>query len=281
MSLLVKNIVHRTEMVLGSAALGRLQGSRVIVFGVGGVGSWCAEALVRTGVLDLAIVDSDIICATNINRQLQATSVNVGKVKVEELAARLRLINPEAVITAINRAFNEDTEPSFGLAQFDYVIDAIDSLSNKVLLIEKTLEAAVGKPFGHPVLLSSMGAAAKLDPTRIRVAPLGKTHVCPLARHVRQRLREHGVQTDFLCVYSDEHPRLPQSRSYCGTNECTCTLDRCQHNESSSPQDRASDWCSKKKRINGSLVHITAVFGFTLAGLVVQDVSRHVETVPS
>lgn len=280
MSLIVKNITHRTEMVLGTLALETLQAVRVIIFGVGGVGSWCAEALVRTGLLDLTIVDSDIICATNINRQLQATSLNVGKVKVEELAIRLRSLNPEARITAVNRAFDADSWVDFGLEGYDFVIDAIDSMQNKVLLIEKTLTAAgVNVAAGQgpgPMLYSSMGAAAKLDPGRIRVARLEDTHVCPLARHVRRLLRERGVPATFHCVYSDELPVAPQARSLCGTEACTCTFDRRKHNEQAEGADRASDWCAKKKRINGSLVHITGVFGFMLAGLVVQEVRRRV-----
>jgi tRNA A37 threonylcarbamoyladenosine dehydratase len=274
LSLIVRNITHRTEMVLGGEALRMLQASRVIVFGVGGVGSWCAEALVRTGVTDITIVDSDIICATNINRQLQATSLNVGKVKVEELAARLRSLNPEARITAVNKAFEAESWEDFGLGDFDFVIDAIDSMQNKALLIEKTQAAAAAKPGHGPVLFSSMGAAAKLDPTRVRVARLDQTHVCPLARHIRKMLRDRSVPADFLCVYSDELPIDPQARSLCGTDSCTCTLDRRAHNRQAGEDGQASDWCAKKKRINGSLVHITGVFGFMLAGLVVQETRK-------
>ena len=251
MSLQVKNITHRTELVLGRQALELLSTVRVIIFGVGGVGSWCAEALVRTGVLNLTIVDADIICITNVNRQLQATSQNVGRVKVEELAARLQIINPAATITAINRAYDEISWPSFALKDYDFVIDAIDSMNNKVLLIEQAQAA------GRPVLFSSMGAAVKMDATKIRVARLEKTHVCPLAKHVRRRLRERDVATGFLCVYSDEQPVTRQIEL--------------PHEESS------YEFHGAMKRTNGSLVHITGVFGFMLAGLVVQEVRRRAE----
>jgi tRNA A37 threonylcarbamoyladenosine dehydratase len=212
--------------------------------------------------MDLTIVDSDIICATNINRQLQATAESVGRVKVEELANRLALINPAARITAINRAFNSETWPSFGLEGFDYVIDAIDSLNNKVLLIEQVRAATAVRSAGQgagglhqpPVLFASMGAAAKLDPTRIRVDLLENTRVCPLARHVRRLLRERGVACDFLCVYSDESPIVRQ-------------LDL-------SPEEGSFVFHGQKKRVNGSLVHITAIFGFMLSGLVIQDTVR-------
>jgi tRNA A37 threonylcarbamoyladenosine dehydratase len=290
----LKNMRHRTEMVLGPRALELLAASRVIIFGVGGVGSWCAESLIRSGLMDLTIVDSDIICATNINRQLQATAANVGRVKVTELAGRLADINPQARVTAIQRSFDADTWESFGLGDFDYVIDAIDSLANKILLIDRVQAAAAARPeaggpggqhgpaaassqaglakHGGPVLFSSMGAAAKLDPTRIRVDALEKTRVCPLARHVRRRLHERGLDTAFLCVYSDESPILPRAESICGSQECSCTDDRAEFNRSGGAA--APDWCARKKRINGSLVHITAIFGFMLSGLVVQDTVR-------
>ena len=268
MDKILKNIRHRTELVLGSQALGLLANSRVIIFGLGGVGSWCAESLVRSGLMNLTIVDSDIICATNINRQLQATSESVGRAKVEELAARLRLINPSATVIAVNRAFEDGSWQSFGLENFDYVIDAIDSLRNKILLADKA--QAAGATF-----FASMGAAAKIDPSRIRVDTLEKTQVCPLAKHVRLKLRELGIPTSFLCVYSYERPREPLVASFCGTDACTCTADRAAWaNDTGLP---AIDWCKKKRQVNGSLVHITAVFGFMLAGLVVQDVCRRTE----
>ena len=260
-----RNLVHRTEMVIGRAASAALAEIRVIIFGIGGVGSWCAESLVRSGVKHLTIVDSDIICATNINRQLQATSSNVGKVKTDELRERLLLINPQAEIIGINQAYEAETADSFPLNNYDYVIDAIDSLRNKILLIERSLAAGVS-------LFSSMGAAAKLDPTLIKIATLAKTTVCPLAFQVRRALRQRNVPMDFLCVYSTEEQREPQTPSFCGTSECTCTLDRAAHDQANG--SLSPDWCARKRRINGSVAHITAIFGFirtaTAAGQLIE-----------
>lgn len=234
--------------------------ARVAVFGVGGVGSWAAEALVRSGVEHVLLVDSDTICATNANRQAQATALNVGHPKTEELKRRLLEINPRAAIETRQAPYNAETRPTFDLTAFDYVLDCIDSLSNKVLLLEHAQEAGVA-------VYSAMGAGAKLDPTRIRVAPLSESSVCPLARMVRKRLGRRGTPRDFLCVYSDELPRDPLEATACGTGACAC---RPAHGEG---HKGSPDWCRQKKRINGTVVHVTAVFGFTLAGLVIQDIA--------
>ncbi len=244
-------------MLLGAEAVAAIRSMRVIVFGVGGVGSWCAEALARTGFGTLAIVDPDVVCASNVNRQLQATSLNLGKPKVEEMAARLKSINPELDIIAIRRAFDETSWADFELKGYDFVIDAIDDVRSKVLLIEKTLEAARENAAGGgastrgrrgPMLLSSMGAAAKRDPTRVKVAPLSATSVCPLARIVRRELKKRGAPTDFICVYSDEAPA-----------------------RAADPPREAMDEGAPmaKKRVNGSLAHVTGIFGLMLAGLAV------------
>ncbi len=232
-------LFHRTEMLLGKPSMQRLAAARVAVFGVGGVGSWAAEALVRSGVEHLMIVDSDTICATNVNRQAQATALNVGRVKTDELKRRLLEINPHVEIDARHMPYNSDTRATFDLAAFDYLVDCIDSLSSKVLLLQHGTEAKI-------TVFSSMGAGAKLDPTRVRVAPLSESSVCPLARAVRKRLGRRGVPRDFLCVYSDEMPRDPA-------------------------EAQTADAGVQTKRVNGTVVHVTAVFGFTLAGLVVQD----------
>jgi tRNA A37 threonylcarbamoyladenosine dehydratase len=204
-------------------------------------------------------VDSDVICATNVNRQAQATARNVGLSKTGELRHRLLDINPRATIEARQMPYNERTRDTFDLGAFDYVLDCIDSLCNKVLLLEHC--QSVGK-----TVFSSMGAGAKLDPTQVRVAPLSQSSVCPLARMVRKRLGRRGMPRDFLCVYSEELPREPVEATACGTGACDC-----QPKSGEAAGDRP-DWCGRKRRINGTLVHVTAVFGFTLAGLVVQDI---------
>ena len=251
-------LFHRTEMLLGKPAMLSLATARVAVFGLGGVGSWAAEALVRSGVEHLLLVDSDVICATNANRQAQATALNVGEAKTEALRQRLLAINPRAAIDVRQAPYNADTRPTFDLAAFDYVLDCIDSLSNKVLLLQHAQETGV-------TVYSAMGAGAKLDPTRIRVAPLSQSSVCPLARMVRKRLGRRGTPRDFLCVYSDELPRDPLMATACGTGACAC---RPSHED---PMHGSPDWCRQKKRINGTVVHVTGAFGFTLAGLVIQD----------
>lgn len=263
-----RTMTHRVEMVLGGDAMARLSKARVIVFGVGGVGSWCAEALIRSGIVHLSLVDSDIICPTNLNRQLQATSRNLGESKVREIRERLLSINPDADIIALHRAYDATTSDAFDLGSYDYVIDAIDSIANKVLLIERCLALGV-------TIYSSMGAAAKTDPTRITIAPLSKTHGDPLARVVRRRLRERGVELDLPCVFSDEPALDPAAETICGTGACECVHDRDAFNESC--DEGATDWCAMKKRVNGALVHITGVFGFTLAGMVINDIARRAE----
>jgi len=254
-------LFHRTEVLVGKPAMMQLATARVAVFGVGGVGSWAAEALVRSGVEHLLIVDSDVICATNVNRQVQATAHNVGRSKTDELKHRLLEINPHATIEARQIPYNPDTRATFDFDAYDYVLDCIDSLSNKILLLEHALEAGV-------TVFSSMGAGAKLDPTRVRVAPLATSSVCPLARAVRKKLGRHGTPREFLCVYSEELPLEPQGATACGTGACDC-----QHADNPATAERP-DWCRQKKRINGTVVHVTAVFGFTLAGLVVQDILK-------
>lgn len=250
-------------MLVGQPALARFARTRVALFGVGGVGSWAAEALIRSGIGHLLIVDSDVVCATNINRQLQATTRTLGKPKVEELRAHLLDLNPAAEIEARQAAYTADTCSQFDLASYDYVLDAIDSLQNKVLLIERALAAGT-------VVYSSMGAGAKLDPTQIKTGPLSRTRMCPLAKMVRKRLGKKCVTRDFLCVYSEEIPSEPATESLCGTGQCACT-----HAIPTGPEAASSpDWCAQKKRINGAAVHVTGAFGFALAGLVIQDVTR-------
>lgn len=224
-----KEIFQRSELLLGADAMSSIAEKRVIVFGVGGVGSWCAESLVRSGIKHLTIVDSDSVCASNINRQLMATTETVGQVKVEVLKKRLLTINPSAEITAIHEFFTAETAESFHLDTYDYIIDAIDSLKDKALLILMACET-------NATFFSSMGAALKLDPTRIKIAEFWKIQGDPLARVLRKRFKRDGQYPSrkFLCVYSDELIE-PQGSG------------------------------------KGSLVHITAIFGHMLAGLVVQD----------
>lgn len=224
-----QDIFQRSELLLGSEAMERIAEKRVIIFGVGGVGSWCAESLVRSGIKHLTIVDSDCVCASNINRQLMATTETIGRVKVDVLKDRLLSINPSAHITAVHEFFTSETAGSFHLDTYDYIIDAIDSLKDKALLILMATQT-------DAKFFSSMGAALKLDPTRIKVDEFWKIQGDPLARVLRKRFKREGQYPSrkFQCVYSDELVE-PQGEG------------------------------------KGSLVHITAIFGFMLASLVIQD----------
>ena len=196
---LEQQIFHRSRLLMGDAPLQRLHDIRVILFGVGGVGSWCAESLVRSGVKHLTIVDSDRVNISNVNRQLMATTQTVGQVKVEVLKERLLSINPEAEITAIQDIYNAENSESFRLNEYDVIIDAIDSLAEKahLLLTASRTDA---------LLYSSMGAALKMDPTRIQVAEFMKVRGCPLGRALRKKMKHQKVRPakKFLCVYSDE-----------------------------------------------------------------------------
>lgn len=258
-----RGIFNRAQLLLGSDAMERLGSIKVIIFGVGGVGSWCAESLVRSGINHLTVVDSDRVCITNINRQLMATVKTVGQVKVEALKDRLLTINPMAEIDARQQIFSEETANSFCLDSYDYIIDAIDSLKDKRLLIEMACNTKA-------VFFSSMGAALKMDPTRIKVAEFWKVEGCPLARALRQRFKrlKRKPARKFLCVYSDELLENKGHNASCGTEKCMCPKAK------NGPGDAAllnHEWCSSKAQINGSLMHITAIFGMTIAGLVVKD----------
>jgi tRNA A37 threonylcarbamoyladenosine dehydratase len=267
-------VFHRLEIITGSEGLRRLEQTRVIVFGVGGVGSWAAEALVRSGIGTVALVDSDVICITNINRQVQATTSTVGRPKVEELASRLRQINPDASIIPLQKIYHRSTADQFDLTSFPYVIDAIDSISNKVDLIIAARSAGAK-------VFSALGASNKLDPTQIRMASLWDSQGCPLGRYLRKRLRRKGFNGEVTCVYSEENLPLMKADIRCGKAGCLCPkTGKGQQGETTvAPEDPPKDassgeheWCSSKKQINGSAVHITGTFGFYLAGLVIQDV---------
>ena len=259
----IQPIFRRSELLLGSEAMERIAQKRVILFGVGGVGSWCAESLVRSGIRQLTIVDSDRVCITNINRQLMATSETVGQVKVDALKQRLLSINPSADITALQKIFTEETAEEFDLGSYDYIIDAIDSLKDKALLILMACRTKAK-------FFSSMGAALKLDPTRIQVTEFWKVQGDPLARALRNRFKrdKQFPKRKFQCVYSDELLQNKGHNATCGTEQCMCPKAKTGPGDSSLLNH---EWCSSKAQINGSLAHITAIFGFTLAGLVVQD----------
>lgn len=229
--------LSRVSILVGDEMLKKMRNTKVIIFGVGGVGSWCAEALVRTGIGNLTIVDDDRVAPSNLNRQMMATTETIGMIKTYALRDRLLKIMPDAKITPMNARFTEETAPAFKLEEYDYIIDAIDSVKDKAALI---LHATGSRRH----FFSSMGAALKMDPTRIRVAEFYKVTGCPLARALRQRFKRLGRRPSrkFKCAYSDELLT----------------------NRQPDPNDAG----------NGSLMHITAIFGMTLAGLVIKSVTE-------
>ena len=235
----------RSEMIFGCDAMKRLREARVILFGVGGVGSWAAETLIRTGLSNLTIVDFDTVSPTNINRQLPAMVSTIGKSKVEAMKSHLLDINPEANISAINRVYNAESADEFDFNQFDFVIDAIDSVKDKALLINNATRSSVK-------LVSSMGAALKVDPTKIKIANFEKVEGCRLAAALRQRFKREGIfpARKFKCVFSTE-----QRHNKLASNE----------NLSSLPID--------KKIVNGSLMQITSIFGIMIASIVVNSIT--------
>lgn len=261
-----KAVLNRTRLLLGDEAMEKLASARIIIFGVGGVGSWCAESLVRSGVVNLTIVDSDRVCITNINRQLMANTSTVGQVKVEALRNHLLLINPSANIDARQQIFCAETVNEFKLEEYDYIIDCIDSLKDKALLIEVATRTKAR-------FYSSMGAALKMDPTRVRVVEFWHVKGCPLARALRNRFKRSKIfpAKKFLCVYSDELLENKGKNSSCGTDRCMCPK------AADGPGDASllnHEWCSTKAQINGSLMHITSLFGIILGGLVIQNITR-------
>jgi tRNA A37 threonylcarbamoyladenosine dehydratase len=197
---------------VGTAALESLLKTRVVVVGVGGVGSWCAEALARSGVGHITLIDSDAVCVTNINRQVEALTSTVGMNKVSVLAERLQRINPECSVVPYVNVFSNATKEQFNIEQADFVIDAIDSLTNKLDLIEYAASLSVK-------IFSSMGTAQKLDPTRLKTSDIWHTSCCPLAKLVRLGLRKRGFTGSFTCVYSTEKITLKQKETFCGTTE--------------------------------------------------------------
>ena len=249
MTEIYNGIFNRVERLVGRTALEFIGSQRVIIFGVGGVGSWCAESLVRSGVSHLTIVDSDCVSITNVNRQAMATTQTVGMVKVDVLRQRLLSINPEAEIVAIRGIYNAENAGNYALSAYDYVIDAIDSLQDKVTLILNATASNCN-------FFSSMGAALKMDPLKISVTEFWKIEGCPLARALRKRMKSMGryPKRKFKCVYSPEV--LPNKGNPAPVVS----------------EDSYAD--SRKAQVNGTLAHTTAIFGFTLAGLVIQDMNE-------
>ena len=244
----------RTELLLGKEAMQRLEGARVAVFGIGGVGGYVCEALARSGVGALDLVDDDKVCLTNLNRQIIATRKTVGRYKTEVMKERILDINPKAKVEIHNCFFLPENADEFTFEEYDYIVDAVDTVTAKISLVMKAKECNVP-------IISSMGAGNKLDASQFKVADIYKTKVCPLAKVMRRELKKRGVKK-LKVVYSEEQPTRPKEDMSigCRTN-CICPPG-------------AKHKCTERRDIPGSVAFVPAVAGLIIAGEVVKDLGQ-------
>ncbi|MBO5495636.1 MAG: tRNA threonylcarbamoyladenosine dehydratase [Eubacterium sp.] len=234
------DIFQRTRLLLGDEAMDKLNKSRVAVFGIGGVGGHCTEALVRSGIGGIALIDNDTVAPSNLNRQLVATQSTVGMLKTDAAEARLLDINPEIRIDKYNLFYTPETAEQIDLSQFDYIVDAIDTVAGKLTLAEKAQEAGVP-------IISSMGAGNKLNPADFEVADIYKTSVCPLAKVMRRECKKRGIKR-LKCVYSKELPLVPA-------------------------YEKAPDG-SSRRQVPGSTAFVPSTVGLIIASEVVKDLIK-------
>ncbi len=247
------NQFSRTQLLFGEEAMERLKGKKVAVFGIGGVGGYAVEAMVRSGIEHFVLVDDDKVCLTNLNRQLIATRKTVGKYKVEVMKERALEINPNADIELRQCFFLPENADTFNFSEYDYVIDAVDTVTAKLEIIMQAKAANV------PVI-SCMGAGNKLDPTQFQVADIYKTSVCPLARVMRRECKKRGIK-DLKVVYSTEQPIRPiEDMSISCRNHCICPPG-------------AAHKCTERRDIPGSTAFVPSVAGLILAGEVIKDLA--------
>lgn len=248
------NEFSRTELLIGKAALDKLGQSRVAIFGIGGVGSYAVEGLVRSGVGKLVLVDDDCVCLTNINRQLHATRKTVGKPKVEVMRERILDINPRVEVEIYQRFYMPDQAEELVRSDYDYIIDAIDTVTAKIDLVVQAYKK------GIPII-SCMGAGNKLDPSRFEISDIYETSVCPLAKVMRRELRKREIPA-LKVVYSKEEPLTPMENeeSSCSTN-CICPKG-------------STRTCTIRRQIPGSIAFVPSVAGLLIAGEVVKDLIK-------
>ena len=252
------NQFSRTQLLLGQTAIERLQGSRVAVFGIGGVGGYVCEALVRSGVGAFDLIDDDRVCLTNLNRQIIATRKTVGQYKADVMEARIHDINPNAQVTVHKTFFLPENAQDFPFDQYDYIVDAVDTVSAKIALVMEANARNIP-------IISSMGAGNKLDTTAFRVADIYETQVCPLARIMRRELRKRGVER-LKVVYSQEPPIRPiEDMSISCRTHCICP-----------PGTKHK--CTDRRDIPGSTAFVPSVAGLIIAGEVVRDLSGDIPT---
>ena len=247
----------RTEMIFGSEGMERLRRARVAVFGVGGVGGHVVEALARSGVGTLDLIDNDTVCLSNINRQIIATHKTLGQYKVDAAAERVREINPEAVVNTYRTFYLPETADQFDFTQYDYVVDAIDTVSGKLMLAEQA--AAAGTP-----IISSMGAGNKVDPTAFEVADIYETSVCPLARVMRRELKKRGIKK-LKVVYSREEALTPL--------EVECAEAAAQTLPEERSETAGDTKAAARRQTPGSNAFVPSVAGLIIAGEVIKDLT--------
>lgn len=245
------NQFSRTELLFGKEAMDKLANSHVAIFGIGGVGSYTVEALIRSGVGAVDLIDDDRVCLTNINRQLYATRKTVGKYKVDVAAERIAEINPKAIVNTYKTFYTPQTADQFDFSQYDYVVDAIDTVTGKIALVLQAQAA-------NTPIISSMGAGNKLDPTAFEVADIYQTSVCPLAKVMRKELSRRGVK-QLKVVYSKEKALTPieDMAISCRTN-CICP-----------PGTERK--CTQRRQVPGSTAFVPPVVGLIIAGEVIKD----------
>ena len=244
----------RTEMLLGAEALERLQNARVALFGLGGVGGYTLEALARSGVGQLDLIDNDTVSLSNLNRQILATYDTVGMRKVDAAKQRVLSINPACVVRTYAVSYTPETAGQFDFTQYDYIVDAIDTVTGKLALVQNAHDA------GTPII-SCMGTGNKLEPELLRVTDISKTSGCPLARVMRTALRKRGVK-HLKVVYSDEIPTRPiEDMSISCRNHCICPPG-------------AKHKCTERRAIPGSVAFVPSVVGLIIAGEVVKDLVK-------
>lgn len=241
----------RTELLIGKEGLAKLAEKKVAVFGIGGVGSFVVEGLVRSGVGKLVLVDDDCICLTNLNRQLHATMKSIGKPKVEVMRERILDINPQAEVTVFQRFYLPDTAEGMISADYDYIVDAIDTVTGKIDLVMRAKAANIP-------IISSMGTGNKLDPTKLEVTDIFSTTICPLAKVMRYELRKRGID-GLKVVYSREKPIVPVESEESSCNmSCVCPAGTTRK-------------CTTRHQIPGSIAFVPSVAGLIIAGQVVND----------
>lgn len=250
------NQFSRTELIFGKEAMERLASCHIAIFGIGGVGGYTAEALARSGVGALSLIDDDRICLTNINRQIFATRKTVGRFKTDAAEERLKDINPDIQIIKHKCFYTPDNAADFDFSQYDYIVDAVDTVSAKLALAENAQAA------GIPII-SSMGAGNKVDPTRFEVADIFDTSVCPLARVMRYECRKRGIKK-LKCVYSKEPAIKPIENDE----------NSCKHHCICPPDTKRK--CEIRRQVPGSNAFVTSVAGLIIAGEVIKDLVNNV-----